>query len=248
MPAGCRAHQGRGGSSTSKAPWFMVVMNEDNRMSQIRRAMNAGQKERRRDDVLDAARRLCIGSDMSALSMDAIAREAGLAKGTLYLYFQTKEQLFLALLEQDMEGWLASVEAAFAEALPSDHRALARFIAAGLIERPLMTQLFARLPAVLEGNLPDDVALAFRLRTVRRTDAFGACLEKVLGPIARGQGARLSQWVFAMIVGVHQIANPRPRMQRVLESTPELRARRLDFESELADALTALLDGIAPPA
>lgn len=224
----------------------MVAPNGDDHMPQIRRAMNAGQKERRRDDVINAARRLCVDSDMSGLSMDAIAREAGLAKGTLYLYFRTKEELFLALLEQDMEEWLTTMEAAFAKTLPPDPRALAKFIAAGLVERPLMTQLFSRLPAVLEGNLPDEVARAFRLRTVRRTDAFGACLEKALGPVVQGQGARLSQWVFAVIVGVHQIANPRLRMQRVLESTPELLARKLDFETELADALAALLSGVTP--
>jgi AcrR family transcriptional regulator len=46
----------------------------------------------------------------AAFTMAALAREAGLAKGTLYLYFRTKEELFLALLENGFGAWFDSMD------------------------------------------------------------------------------------------------------------------------------------------
>lgn len=50
----------------------------------------------KRTRILDAARRLLVRHGFQDLALDAIAREAGIAKGTLFLYFRNKEELFAA--------------------------------------------------------------------------------------------------------------------------------------------------------
>lgn len=54
----------------------------------------------RRAQLLDAALRLLAERGFAATSVDAIAKAAGLAKGTVYLYFPTKEALLDALIER----------------------------------------------------------------------------------------------------------------------------------------------------
>ena len=51
------------------------------------RARSAEEKNQRRDDILRAAERLWTSTTYAELSMNQVAREAKLAKGTLYLYF-----------------------------------------------------------------------------------------------------------------------------------------------------------------
>ncbi len=51
--------------------------------------------------ILEAAARLMQKKSFKDLSMDELAAEAGVAKGTLYLYFRSKGDIFLSLL---MEG------------------------------------------------------------------------------------------------------------------------------------------------
>lgn len=46
----------------------------------------------------------------AATKMTDIAEEAGLAKGTLYLYFKSKEQLTLALMQSLFAEWIAGLE------------------------------------------------------------------------------------------------------------------------------------------
>ena len=49
--------------------------------------------EARRDQILEAAVRLWLRGGFDATSVEAIAREAGLGKGTVYLYFPTKDAI-----------------------------------------------------------------------------------------------------------------------------------------------------------
>ena len=51
--------------------------------------------------ILDGARRVFLASGFDAASMNEIARVAGVSKGTLYVYFDSKEALFVALVRHD---------------------------------------------------------------------------------------------------------------------------------------------------
>lgn len=50
--------------------------------------------------ILDAAMTCFLDQGYHATKMQDVAREAGMAKGTLYLYFQSKEEMLLALLQR----------------------------------------------------------------------------------------------------------------------------------------------------
>ena len=69
------------------------------------RARSTEQKMLRRRAVLEAAEMYFFEVGYEAFSMSKLAKNAGLAKGTLYLYFQTREELFLTLYEQSLIRW-----------------------------------------------------------------------------------------------------------------------------------------------
>ena len=56
----------------------------------------------RRSAILDAARTVFARRGFAGGILDEIAQEAGIAKGTLYLYFKGKEELYKAVLDHDM--------------------------------------------------------------------------------------------------------------------------------------------------
>ena len=55
------------------------------------------EKEQRRKDIVDAAERVFFKKGHENATMDDVAEEAELSKGTLYLYFKNKEDLYLAI-------------------------------------------------------------------------------------------------------------------------------------------------------
>ncbi|GAA3170654.1 TetR/AcrR family transcriptional regulator [Nonomuraea roseoviolacea] len=87
--------------------------------------------------ILDAAAELILRWGYDKTTIDDVARGAGVAKGTIYLHWKTREALFSALLRRDRVGMLEEVAAA----APATLRELVRELAAGLLRRPLMTAL-----------------------------------------------------------------------------------------------------------
>ena len=55
------------------------------------------EKERRRNDIIDAAEQVFFSQGLEQATMDDVAEKAELSKGTLYLYFRSKEDLYLAI-------------------------------------------------------------------------------------------------------------------------------------------------------
>ena len=58
--------------------------------------------EYRRAEILDAARSVFARKGFARGIIDEIADEAGIAKGTVYLYFHSKKEIYKAVLDHDM--------------------------------------------------------------------------------------------------------------------------------------------------
>lgn len=55
--------------------------------------------EFRRAEILDAARKVCAARGYHEMTVDEIAQAAGIAKGTVYLYFRSKHEIYWAIIE-----------------------------------------------------------------------------------------------------------------------------------------------------
>ena len=66
----------------------------------------------RRAQILDAARHLLVEKGYGDLLLDDVAHRAGVAKGTLYLYFSDKSDLYFAVMEEILDGLDARVGSA----------------------------------------------------------------------------------------------------------------------------------------
>ena len=73
------------------------------------RAIQAEDKQERHEAILDAAERLLARGGDRSVSVAEVADEAGLAKGTVYLYFPGKEELLLAVHERAIDGFFRDV-------------------------------------------------------------------------------------------------------------------------------------------
>src|SRR5438034_5802813 len=63
-------------------------------------APEAAESDKRRQ-IIDGARAVFLAQGFDGASMGEIARRAGVSKGTLYVYFDSKEALFEAIFEEE---------------------------------------------------------------------------------------------------------------------------------------------------
>ena len=92
-----------------------------------RKDRGADRRAERRDAILQAALDEFSAKGFAAARLDDVASRAGVAKGTIYLYFQDKETLFQELLRSMLSPVVAVIEAAPLANLPV--RAVAEMIA-----------------------------------------------------------------------------------------------------------------------
>ncbi len=131
-----------------------------------RRARTEEAREGRRAAILAAAAAALAEEGFEAVSMNGLAERAGLAKGTLYLYFRTREEVFVALFLDSLAGFAHRVEAGL-HAGQSDEDAVAALVAAAEAD-PAYLALTARLGAVIEQNLPPEVLFAAKREIMAR--------------------------------------------------------------------------------
>jgi TetR/AcrR family transcriptional regulator len=62
------------------------------------------EKEHRKEEIIDAAQRIFFEKGLNAATMDEIAEAAELSKGTLYLYYKSKEDLYLGVMVRGMDA------------------------------------------------------------------------------------------------------------------------------------------------
>lgn len=205
---------------------------------QLRRALGAEDKSVRRAAIVRAAEALLHRDPAATFSVASLAQRAGLAKGTVYLYFRTREEVLLALHEQQLHALFDVLEAALGRA-----RASARSVVrAGLrhhAAHPEFYPLAANCRAMLDTNVGRDAALAFHRAIGERLAAMGARVETLYPRLRSGEGAALLINSYALMIGLWQQADPPASLREAMPSE-DLKIFRIDFATQLERALLDL--------
>lgn len=126
-------------------------MPESTARRRFQRARSDAEKAERREAILTAADALLRSTGFEGFSMSLLARKAGVAKGTLYLYFETREQVLLALYVEALDAWGRTLLAGLGEGMGDE--AFVTLFQSAAAEDPNFLTLRARLESVIEHNV-----------------------------------------------------------------------------------------------
>jgi len=195
-------------------------------------AYDGADKDRRRKSILDAAALLLQQGDGRLPSAAQIAAASGLAKGTLYIYFRTKEEIFAALLLHLWGPALATLVEEFVRTyrgVPDRVDAFVVRLVAYVDERPFLLRLDALAKEGIERNMSQPSLTAHKAVTLADIERVSARLEAAL-ELAPGRGFQLLTRTHAMMRGLWQaFGDPLPDAQDCAHPT---------FATELREALT----------
>lgn len=76
------------------------------------------EREERQASILSAARAVFFSQGIHSTTMDDVAAAAEVSKGTVYLYFQSKETILAALLQEGLSFLVQQLRTAYAEEEP----------------------------------------------------------------------------------------------------------------------------------
>lgn len=203
----------------------------------------------RRNDILQAARTLFLQDPHQLPSAARIAQASGLAKGTVYLYFSTKEEIFLALLGAEFDGLMRHIEHMLD--LPQEktgHFSIADFLhgyATYLAAHPAFLRLDAMSYSVLEQNMTEAILREFKLALVSQLTHTGAKIDGAL-QLPTGRGVNLLMRTYAITRGLWQTL-AHPPLIRALIAEEIFAPIRPEFQTELIATLSEYWHGALSP-
>lgn len=218
----------------------------------FQRARSPEQQEQRRTTILAAARDMLGRLPPAEVSLRELSRQVGLSKSNVVRYFPTREAVFLAVLTEDWDSWLAAVEAVLPRAVArgsaghARHELVAAAIAETLSEHPRFCDLLVACQTVLEHNVPAETARAFKAAALSRLNRLAGLVGSQLPELGQAESFEFAGLVWAFVAGAWPMAHPAPVMATVL-AEPQFAPMRVDFTIVTRRMLTVTLDGLTLP-
>jgi AcrR family transcriptional regulator len=215
----------------------------------FQRARRPEQREVRRQAILDAAHELLGELPAADISLREIARRLGGSKSGIVRYYETREALFLELLNRARQEWLDELELRLPSPTSSDADAdelvteIAAVWARSLAERPVLCELWSLLAAVLERNASPEVIRDFKLGNREQLGRFAHLIAERLPGLDDAAAVELVNTSVVVIIGLWPFANPTPEVVEAIDD-PRLASAHIDFAESFSRTVRVLITGL----
>ena len=134
----------------------------------------------RKEEIIAACRMLYETMSFKDITLKAIGQQTSFTRTSIYNYFETKEEIFLALFQQEYERFTENLASLCEqhESLTLDE--LSSALARALERRPLMLKLLSMNLYDMEANSRMERLVAFKTAYGASKDAVDRCLKKFL--------------------------------------------------------------------
>jgi len=192
---------------------------------EIKKAKSQQQKLQRTNTILDAAEALFSEGSGELPSAIQIANKAKIAKGTVYLYFSTKEAIFITLLERHIQHWLQQIDKSMRQYEKPSVDDVCTYLIQYWSDNPQLGQLFRISDACLEPNVDEKTFAGFHMRKVNEMKRLVPVFQDLNQEISSQEWAELIQLSLSMLGLAWQKSHPQ---QSALEKSDfKLEAEKL---------------------
>jgi TetR/AcrR family transcriptional regulator len=215
---------------------------------QKQRARNEEDKAKRKQSIVDALHER-LKESQSMPSAQDIAKRAGVTKGVIYIYFKTREEIFLTLFLQEAECFY---EELYPLVLSDEYEILT--LRDGITEfchsHPVFMYLGLIAPSVLEHNVSEDFIRSFKTTAAEGLQQFATAWQKRESTVDVGNLRNFVLRIFYLGQILWQHHNPPPAVLSAvdIETNWLLQGNFKDSMSESFDWMWAGLSSVGSPA
>ena len=167
----------------------------------------------RREEIIDACAALYETMSLREITIKLIGARTSFTRTSIYNYFQTKEEIFLALLRREYEAWTADLDALPAQ---PDAAALADALACTLERRGTMLRLLSMNLYDIEANSRVENLAAFKTVYAASMQAVRRLLARS-GPALSGPAAERFLYAFyPFLFGIYPYTTVTPKQQQAM--------------------------------
>lgn len=209
-----------------------------------RRAVGKTDKTAKREHILKATSELLGTTPFEDITVAAIARAAGIAKGTFFLYFETREAVFFELAAESSLAFFASVQDELSSpGLPErGEEGLTNCLLSMLGVNTTLMSLYPLIGTIIEKNVTHERLRDFKRALHAGFLETGSILEKQYPAFRPGEGAQFMYALSGILSGFINLTSGDARLKQLCREE-NLTLFLTELKPLLTSTLTALVRG-----
>lgn len=171
----------------------------------------------RREEIIAACAELNETMSFREITIKEIGAATSFTRTSIYNYFETKEEIFLALLKKEYELWVEAMDAVMAERAAMTRDELAQAIARTLTDRPRLLRLLSMNLYDMEANSRPERLAEFKVAYGASLDAVNRMVGKYVPEMDEKARKQFLYAFFPFIYGIYPYTSVTEKQKTAME-------------------------------
>ena len=171
----------------------------------------------RREEIIAACAKLNETMSFREITIKEIGAATSFTRTSIYNYFETKEEIFLALLQKEYELWVEAMDAVMAERAAMTRDELAQAIARTLTDRPRLLRLLSMNLYDMEANSRPERLAEFKVAYGASLDAVNRMVGKYVPEMDEKARKQFLYAFFPFIYGIYPYTSVTEKQKTAME-------------------------------
>ena len=171
----------------------------------------------RREEIINACEELYKKENFKDITIKQIGEKTTFSRTSIYNYFQTKEEIFLALFQREYEKWIEDLNKIYEENEKLITEELANKLAHTIEKRPTLLKLLAMNLYDMEGNGKMEALVEFKQAYGDSIKAVKRCLDKFVTNMNEEEKTNFIFSFFPFMYGIYPYAVVTTKQKEAME-------------------------------
>jgi len=171
----------------------------------------------RKEEIIAACAKLNETMSFREITIKEIGAATSFTRTSIYNYFETKEEIFLALLQKEYELWVEAMEAVMAEQAVMTRDKLAQVLAGTLTDRPRLLRLLSMNLYDMEANSRPERLEEFKVAYGASLCTVDRMVEKYVPEMDEAARQQFLYAFFPFIYGIYPYTSVTEKQKAAME-------------------------------
>ena len=176
----------------------------------------------RREEIINACEELYKKENFKDITLKQIGEKTTFSRTSIYNYFQTKEEIFLALFQREYEKWIEDLNKIYEKNERLMIEELANKLAHTIEKRPTLLKLLAMNLYDMEDNSKMEALVEFKQAYGNSIKAVKRCLDKFVTNMNEEEKTNFILSFFPFMYGIYPYAVVTAKQKEAMEKADEI--------------------------
>ena len=171
----------------------------------------------RREEIINACEKLYQKLNFRDITLKDIGRETSFSRPTIYNYFETKEEIFLALYEREYVRWNEELKAIYNDNKKLSVEELAKKLSTSLSNRHQLLKLLAMNNYDMEANSREELLVSFKVAYGESINNVKMILKKFCTKMTENMIKKFIFIFFPFMFGIYPYTNVTQKQKKAMK-------------------------------